>query len=315
MHRSVARGRSAQPTESGLMNRRTALQAFGAMAGAPLFLTGCTEFGAGYPERDAPREGPITWTPNQPRTALVLGSGGPRGFAHVGVLKILEAAGIEPTLVVGASAGAIIGALYAAKISADDIEKQALALGVTNIVDPSITRPNRLIGRALQNLVNARVGERCIEDLPRRFCAVAAPVGSARLVTFTRGNTGAAVRASSALPSMFLPTTIGGVLYEDGDQVSPVPIRVARMLGATRVVAVDVSAWLEDEPANAYESWKTRDAERRAIIDSEAVDADLVLRIRLPYLAGASRAYRENVIALAAAQTQTSLAKIRAAWV
>jgi NTE family protein len=295
------------------MNRRHTLFGIGAIASAPLLLSGCAEFGPGYPDRDIPREGPIAWPANSPRTALVLGSGGPRGFAHVGVLKILEATGIEPTLIVGSSAGSIIGALYAAKISALDIEKRALELGVTNIADPSLTRPNRMIGRALQNLINTSVGDRCIEDLPRKFCAVAAPIGNTKLVAFTAGNTGAAVRASSALPSMFLPTKIGDALYEDGDMISPVPIRVARALGATRVVAVDVSAWLEDEPQGAYSEWTKRDAERRAIITQEASDADFLLRVRLPYYASVTRTYRENVIALAEAQTKSAIERIRAA--
>jgi NTE family protein len=295
------------------MNRRSALLRMGSMASAPWLLSGCAEFGTGYPERDTPREAPIAWPENQPRTALVLGSGGPRGFAHVGVLKVLEGAGIEPTLVVGSSAGSIIGALHAAKVSARDIERLALELGLTNIADPSVTRPNRLIGRALQNLINANVSDRCIEDLPRRFCAVAVPVGGTRLAAFTAGNTGAAVRASSALPSVFLPTTIDGTLYEDGDMVSPVPIRVARALGATRVVAVDVSAWLEDEPPRAYESWTKRDAERRAIVTQEASGADFLLRVRLPYYASVTRTYRENVIALAEAQTKSAIERIRAA--
>jgi NTE family protein len=296
------------------MDRRSALLGIGVIASAPLLLSGCAEFGTGYSERDTPREGPIAWPANQPRTALVLGSGGPRGFAHVGVLKVLEAAGIEPTLVVGSSAGSIIGALYAAKVSANNIEQLALELGLTNIADPSLTRPNRLIGRSLQNLINSNVSDRCIEDLQRRFCAVAVPVGGKRLAAFTAGNTGAAVRASSALPSIFLPTQIGDTLYEDGDLVSPVPIRVARALGATRVVAVDVSAWLEDEPPGAREEWTKRDAERRAIVMQEATDADFLLRVRLPYYANITRSYRENVIALAEAQTKLSIERIRGAF-
>ena len=106
---------------------------------------------------------------------------------------------------------------------------------------------------------------------------------------------------------MFLPTTIASVEYEDGDMVSPVPIRIARQLGATRVVAVDVSAFLEDTPDRAPESWRQRDAERRTIIDSEANDADYLFRVRLPYYAGASREYRENLIRLATAQTTSIL--------
>ncbi len=291
------------------MDRRRALARIAAMPAVAALAgsSGCAEFGDGYPATATPRFEPVVWPEGVERTALVLGSGGPRGFAHVGVLKVLEAAGIEPALIVGSSAGAIVGSLYAAKISAVEIEKRALDLGFTDIADPAFMRPNRLIGRAMQNFINNAVNDCVIEALPRRFCAIAAPVGKSDLVAFTCGNTGAAVRASAALPSIFLPTYIAGIAYEDGDMVSPVPIRIARSLGATRVLAVDVSAFLEDTPERAPESWRTRDAERRAIIDGEAKDADLLLRIRTPYYAGGSREYRENLIRLADAQTRAAL--------
>ena len=292
------------------MNRRAALSRIGALPALAMLANGCTELDNGYPASAIPRIGPVAWPVGRERTALVLGSGGPRGFAHVGVLKVLEAAGIEPALIVGSSAGAIVGSLYAAKISTGEIERRALELGLTDIADPAFLRPNRLIGRAMQNFINAAVGNALIEFLPRRFCAVAAPVGKNELVAFTSGHTGAAVRASAALPSMFLPCTIGGVTYEDGDLVSPVPIRVARALGATLVVAVDVSAFLEDTPDHAPASWKARDAERRTIIDDEAKDADLLLRIRTQYYTGASREYRETLIRLADAQTRAATPRL-----
>ena len=296
------------------MDRRTALQRISTLTalGGFVGVSGCAEFDPGYPAAQAPRFQPIQWPENRPRTALVLGSGGPRGFAHIGVLKVLEAAGIEPALVIGSSAGAIAGALYAAKIATSEIERRALDLGITEIADPAFLQPTKFIGRALQNFINGAVAGQSIEALPRRFCAVAAPVGKNELVAFTCGNTGAAVRASAALPSIFLPATIGGVAYEDGDTVSPVPIRIARTLGATRVMAVDVSAFLEDTPDRAPESWRTRDAERRAIIDSEAKEADFMLRVRTPYYTGASREYRENLIRLADAQTRGVIERIAA---
>ena len=294
------------------MDRRAALGRIGALPVLAALVSGCAEFENGYPASATPRVGPVAWPDGRERTALVLGSGGPRGFAHVGVLKVLEAAGIEPSLIVGSSAGAIVGSLYAAKISTVEIERRALDLGMTDIADPALFRPNRLLGRAMQDFINAAVGKSLIEALPRRFCAVAAAVASNQLVAFTTGHTGAAVRASAALPSMFLPCTIGGVAYEDGDRVSPVPIRLARALGATSVVAVDVSAFVEDTPDRVPEAWKARDAERRAIIDDEAKDTDLLLRIRTPYYAGGSREYRETLIRLAEAQTGVALPRLRA---
>ncbi len=293
------------------MNRRAALQRIAALSVLGS-VAGCAEFDDGYSVAEAPRYAPIQWPENRPKTALVLGSGGPRGFAHIGVLKVLESAGLEPALVVGSSAGAIVGAFYAAKIPVPEIEHRALDLGITNIADPAFLHPTRFIGRALQNYVNREVGERNIEALPRRFCAVAAPVGKGELVAFTFGDTGAAVRASAALPSMFLPTYIGGVAYEDGDTVSPVPIQIARTLGATRIVAVDVSAFLEDTPDSAPESWRKRDAERRAVIDAEAKGVDFLFRVHLPYYAGASREYRQNLIRLADAHTRNVLDRMAA---
>jgi NTE family protein len=294
------------------MQRRTLL--IGSTAAlATSALSGCAEFGTGYDEKDTPRESPIRWPEGKPRTALVLGSGGPRGFAHVGVLKVLEAHQIEPALIVGASAGAIVGALYAARIPATHIESLALNLGIRELVDPAIFRPNRFIGRSLQNTVNEQVRASCITELPRLFAAVAAGVIKRELAAFSAGNVGAAVRASAALPDYFLPANIGGIDYEDGDVLSPVPIRIARRLGATKIVAVDVSAWKEDEPSYAREAWVKRDAERRAIIDQEARDADFLFRVRLPYLAAISREYRENVIALAEKQTQAAIERIRTA--
>ncbi len=293
------------------MDRRSALQRIAAMS-VLSGVAGCAEFDDGYPPADAPRYAPIQWPENRPKTALVLGSGGPRGFAHIGVLKVLEAVGLEPALVVGSSAGAIAGALYAAKVPVPEIERRALDLGITEIADPAFLHPTKFIGRALQNYVNREVGERLIEALPRRFCAVAAPVRKQELMAFTCGNTGAAVRASAALPSMFRPTYIGGVAYEDGDTVSPVPIQIARMLGATRIVAVDVSAFLEDTPESAPANWRKRDAERRAVIDAEAKGADFLFRVHLPYYAGASREYRQNLIRLADAQTRGVLDRMAA---
>ena len=296
------------------MNRREALLRTSAIGLTALAtgISGCAEFGPGYPPAATPRFDPVQWPEGREKTALVLGSGGPRGFAHIGVLKVLEAAGIEPALVVGSSAGAIVGAMYCARLNASEIERRALELGLSDIADPALWRPNRLIGRAMQDFINTTVGERVIELLPRRFCAVAAAVGSNALVAFTRGNTGAAVRASAALPSIFLPISIAGIDYEDSDMVSPVPIRIARQLGATRVVAVDVSAFIEDTPDRAPESWRKRDGERRTIIDAETAQADLLFRVRLPYYAGASREYRETLIQLATEQTRAALPRFKA---
>ncbi len=178
----------------------------------------------------------------KPKLALVLGGGAARGFAHIGVIKVLEANGIVPDLVVGTSAGSVVGALYASGMSALDMQKNALFLEEGSISDISLSTKGLLRGDALQNWVNRFVGQRSIEQLPRRFVCTGVVLNTGRLVVFERGNTGQAVRASSSVPGVFQPTLINGVEYIDGGVVSPVPVKVARQLGADVVIAVDISS-------------------------------------------------------------------------
>ncbi|MEO8754047.1 MAG: patatin-like phospholipase family protein, partial [Casimicrobiaceae bacterium] len=140
--------------------------------------------------------------PRAPALALVLSSGGPRGFAHVGVLKVLEEAGVHPDLIVGTSSGALVGVLYAANPSAREIEAQALALGGTDVFDYDVFR-RRVSGAALQAWVNGAVANRPLEGLGLPVVVVATRQSDATAIAFTRGDAGAAVRASSAVPGSF----------------------------------------------------------------------------------------------------------------
>jgi NTE family protein len=174
------------------------------------------------------------------RIAIALGSGAARGFAHVGVLKMLDAQGIHPDIVVGTSAGSVVGALYAAGLGPFDIQKRALALDEGAVRD--LVLPNRgfLKGEKLQNYINEAVGNRPIEKLDRLLAIVATDLQTGEPVVFRRGNTGQAVRASSSVPGVFQPVSIGGRDHVDGGVSSPVPVRVARDLGADVVIAVDI---------------------------------------------------------------------------
>ena len=176
-----------------------------------------------------------------PKIALVLGGGAARGFAHVGVIKALEAQGIVPDIVVGTSVGSFVGALYAAGYTGADLERAALQFEEWQIGDWSL--PNRGIfrGEALQNFVNRAVQDRPLEKLNRVFAVVATELQSGEQVVFRRGNTGMAVRASSSVPGVFQPVNINGKEYVDGGLTSPVPVRVAKSLGAGLIIAVDVS--------------------------------------------------------------------------
>ncbi|WP_024888717.1 MULTISPECIES: patatin-like phospholipase family protein [Luteimonas] len=175
------------------------------------------------------------------RIGLALGGGAAKGFAHIGVIKILEANGIQADVVAGTSAGSVVGALYASGLDAFAMQERAVALDEASIRDVRLFSGGLVQGQKLQDYVNAQVGGRPIERLDKPFAAVATRLDSGDRVVFVRGNTGQAVRASSSVPGVFEPTRIGRHSYVDGGVVSPVPVDATRQLGADLVIAVDIS--------------------------------------------------------------------------
>lgn len=176
-----------------------------------------------------------------PKIALALGGGAARGFAHIGVIKALEAHGIVPDMVIGTSAGSLVGALYASGYGGFDLQRTALQLDDSIIADWSLPDRGFIKGEALQNFVNQAVQNRPLEKLNKPFAVVATDLQSGEPVVFRTGNTGMAVRASSSVPGIFQPVTISGHEYVDGGLVSPVPVRAARAMGADIVIAVYIS--------------------------------------------------------------------------
>jgi NTE family protein len=216
-----------------------------------------------------------------PRVALVLGSGSARGFAHIGVIKALEAAKIRPDLIVGSSAGAMIGAFYAAGYTGAQMEDLALKVKDIEIVDLSSgSKRGMVTGDTLQNFVNRAVRERTIEQLNIPFITVATTLRTGEATTFRRGDVGMAVRASCSVPGVFIPPRINDIDYVDGGLVSPVPVRIAREAGADIVIAVDVSSGpLNHTPVGIYEQvMHAFDIMGRSLSKLEADQADIVIR-------------------------------------
>jgi len=180
--------------------------------------------------------------PPTPRIALVLGGGAARGFAHIGVIKALEAQGIVPDVIVGTSAGAVVGALYASGNNGFELQKLAHKLDESKISDWSVPDRGVLKGEALQLFVNDAVAQRPIEALKKPFAVVATDLNSGERILFRSGNTGMAVRASATVPGVFKPVSINGHEYVDGGLSSLIPVRSARSMGADVVIAVDISA-------------------------------------------------------------------------
>jgi len=248
-----------------------------------------------------------------PRIALVLGSGGPRGFAHIGVLKVLEEMGVHPDLIVGSSVGAMVGALYSAGYDARALERLALNLNMLDFYELRQFFKRKGTGRPLEEYVNGHVQGRPIERLRIPLGIAVTRLSDHRLVLFNHGDTGLAVRASAADPDEFEPVRIAGELYADGDELSPVPIRAARAWGARFVIAVDVSAYASTTPPGVPQSWIDKDARRARQIAAEAPQADVLLHPDIGYYAGYKEDYRRHVIAVAEAYTRAHMAQIRAA--
>jgi NTE family protein len=200
----------------------------------------------------APGGGEVLVAEHRPaRIGLALGGGAARGFAHVGVIQVLEEAGLRPQAVAGTSAGSLVAALYASGKTPQELRRVAETMEEAEITDWMVPLLNRgaLRGEALAKYVNAQVGSKPIEQMKILLGIVATDLRSGDAVTFRRGNTGSAVRASSAVPAVFQPVRIGEREYVDGGLVSPVPVRQVREMGANFVIAVDISSDPEGNPA------------------------------------------------------------------
>lgn len=178
----------------------------------------------------------------EPIIALALGGGGAKGFAHIGVIKVLESHGIKPKIVTGTSAGSFVGSIYASGKSPFQLQQIAFNLKESDIRDLTLNRQGVILGQKLQDYVNKQINNKPIEQFPIRFAAVATRLDNGKRADFIQGNAGQAVRASCSIPNVFVPATIGGTKYVDGGLVSPIPVQTAKDMGADIVIAVDISA-------------------------------------------------------------------------
>ena len=184
----------------------------------------------------------VASSPPPVKVGIALGGGAAKGFAHIGVIKMLEANGIMPVVVSGTSAGSVVGALYASGMDAFAMQEKAFALDESKIRDVSLFSGGVIKGQKLQDYVNELVGGRTLEKMRKPFAVVATNLADGKRTVFVRGNTGQAVRASSSIPGVFEAVAIGKAHYIDGGVASPVPVDAARELGAEFVIAVDISS-------------------------------------------------------------------------
>ena len=295
----------------------------GSSSGAPLrrlgvlwlmLLAGC-QTAPPLPPAPLPVPPPVAapTPPKPPLIGLALGGGAARGFAHIGVIQVLEEAGIRPDLVIGTSAGSLVATLYASGKSGAELATLAQAMDSGAIADWGFPGRGLIRGEALARYVREHTAHKRIEQMKLPLGIVATDLDSGEGIVFRIADPGAAVRASSAVPAVFQPVRIGTREYVDGGLVAPVPVRYARQMGAQVVIAVDIS--------EAPDGAATGDAMRmllqtfsimgRSINRFELAEADIVLRPKLAGVAGTDFTARTRSIQAGREAAQAALAALR----
>ena len=304
--------RMAAPSDGSSGRRIRLLAGLGLMAA---LLAGCAAPRvAQTPVEPAPAV--VDSSPKRPpRIGLALGGGAAKGFAHVGVIAVLEEAGIVPDYVVGTSAGSLVGALYASGMNAVQLQQTALRIEEVAIADWMVPIVNRGLfrGEALARYVNESVAGRLIEDMRIPLGVVAVDLANGQPILFRRGDTGTAVRASSAVPAVFQPVRIAGRDYVDGGLVAPVPVQFARQMGAEVVIAVDISQPPDGQPAgdSLQILMQTFNIMGHAIKQHEIKQADLWVRPSLVGLRSADFSARQRAIDAGRQAMQAALPELR----
>lgn len=284
------------------MQRRFFLGAAGASLLSACTVTGFSSSSGDKTSTTATAQ-PVEPQPMPPvRIGLALGGGAARGFAHIGVIKALEAQGIHVDFITGTSAGSVVAAIYASGMSGLEMNRMALKMDEATIADWALPFGTRfggwLKGEALEKYINRMVGQKPIEQMRIPLGIVATDLGSGKPILFRRGNTGQAVRASCSIPGVFQPVTISGRQYVDGGLVAPVPVSYVKQMGATFVIAVNISADPSTQSVSGQASMllQTTAIMGQSINKTELAMADMVISPSLPTVKGSDFTARNEAI-------------------
>lgn len=236
--------------------------------------------------------------PKPAKIAVVLGAGASKGFAHIGVLKVLESHKVPIHMVVGTSVGSFVGSLYAYGYNPYELQTFAFSLQKDDMADYIIPDNGFIKGEKLENFVNQKVKYTSIDKFKTPFYAVATNIATGEEMVFGRGNPGKAVRASCSVPGIFNPVVIGDKSYVDGGVVSPVAIDVARRFGADVVIAVDISSSLSSTaPAGTMETiLQAIDIMYNKMSVIQLKNADVVIKPKVGYIGSSDFTKRHEAI-------------------
>ena len=255
----------------------------------------------------------------KPKIAFALGGGAAKGFAHVGVIRVLEQNGIVPDIITGTSAGSVVGAIYATGLNAEALRYRAMRINEDDLKDFTFSTKGFLKGEKLAAFINQQVDGKRIEQMPRKFAAVVTDLDSGARVVLKSGDTGMAVRASAAIPNVFQPVTINGRRYVDGGLTSPVPVIAAREMGADIVIAVDISAKPTDKASGILGLLdQSLNIMSQAALAAELKQASVVLRPSVLHIGSVNFDERGRAMAEGEKVARSMLPQIKAAidgWV
>lgn len=270
-----------------------------------------------HPESEAQAKRPIINKPIKKniRIGLALGGGASKGFAHIGVIRVLEENQIPISIVTGTSAGAVVGSLYASGMNGARLQSEAEQIEKSDVADFRLSTKGFIKGDKLQNFINEKVAHLPIQKFPKRFAAIATNFENGKSIVFNYGNTGQAVRASASIPNIFQPVKIGENHYVDGGLSAPVPVSAARQLGADFVIAVDISDKPEPNRKKGFFAslGQTLSIMSQTSLTNELAKADIVIRpnvLEMGAVGGFEK--REDAIKRGELATRELLPQIRA---
>lgn len=260
---------------------------------------------------------PAPIKPNKPAPVigLALGGGASKGFAHIGVIKVLKEAGIPIKIVTGTSAGAVVGSMYASGMSPDRLELEAEIMNKADVIDFTLSFKGLIKGEKLAQYINLKTKQQLMQNYPIKFGAVATDFSTGKMVVFNKGKAGQAVRASASIPNVFQPATISGRQYVDGGLVAPVPVTAARQLGATKVIAVDITAKPSKNKGDGFWSYldQSLNIMNTSALNNELAKADVVIRPNVLSMGAVSGFdQKQEAIALGEKAARAALPQIKA---
>jgi NTE family protein len=250
---------------------------------------------------------------DRPRIGLALGSGGARGFAHLGVLKVLVEENIPIDYIAGSSMGALIGTFYGVGHSIESMYKLSTAFKRKYFLDFTVPKMGFISGKRLKEFIHLFSHQKRLEDLHPPVAVVATDLIRAEKIVFTQGSIADAVRASISIPGIFVPEKINGRMLVDGGVIDRVPVSVVREMGANIVIGVDVAHVKQNEEiTNIYDViMQSIDIMQMELVESREIASDVMIRPRVEQFS--SRAFKntEEIIAIGEEETRRMISTIR----